>query len=298
MTYETFDVERPGGTLRVGRWGDGPKCVLAAHGVTANHTSFQAVADQLPAEVTLVAPDLRGRGGSNGIPGPYGMEAHADDLAAVLDHLGVEAAIVVGHSMGGFVAVVAADRHPSRVNGVVLVDGGLPLDLGPLAQLPIDELVAAVIGPSLQRLRMTFPSMDSYLDFWHAHPALGPYWNPYIEAYVRYDLVGGEPELRSSVSEEAVLADSESDLREGVVEKALSRLRQPAVFLRAPRGLADADPLFPEGAVDRWQQEVPALVTRTVTDVNHFTITLSEQGAAAVAAAIAEVQTAVSSETR
>ncbi len=296
MTYETFDVERPGGTLRVGRWGNGPKYALAAHGVTANHTSFQAVADQLPADVTLIAPDLRGRGGSNRIPAPYGMGAHADDLAAVLDHLGIESATVLGHSMGGFVAVVAADRHPSRVDGVVLVDGGLPLDLGPLAELPVDELVAAVIGPSLHRLRMPFPAMESYLDFWRAHPALGPYWNPYIEAYVRYDLVGAEPELRSSVSEEAVLADTESDLHEGVVEQALSRLRQPAIFLRAPKGLADADPLFSADTVTRWRRVLPALITRTVPDVNHFTITLTEAGAAAVAAAIVEIQTAAMSE--
>ena len=205
-----------------------------------------ALADQLPGDTTLIAPDLRGRGGSNGIAGPYGMPEHADDLVAVLDHLGVDSATVVGHSMGGFVAVVAADRHPDRVDAVLLVDGGLPLDLGPLAQLPIDELVAAIIGPSLQRLRMTFASAEEYLDFWRPHPALRSSWNPYIEEYLRYDLVGTEPELRSGVREEAVLADSESDLRDGVVERAVLALRHPVIFLRAPRGLSDADPLFAE----------------------------------------------------
>ena len=168
---------------------------------------------------------------------------------------------------------------------MLLVDGGLPLDLGPLAQLPITELVDAIIGPSLQRLRMTFGSAEEYLDFWRPHPALRDSWNPYIEAYLRYDLVGTEPELRSGVREEAVLADSESDLRDGVVERAVLALRQPAVFLRAPRGLADADPLFSEQTIARWQREVPALVTRTVPDVNHFTITLTENGAKAIAEA-------------
>jgi lipase len=288
--YETFDVQRPEGTLRVGRWGSGPTYVLAAHGVTANHLSFQALADQLPDDVTLVAPDLRGRAGSNGIAGPYGMPAHADDLVAVLDHLGVESATVVGHSMGGFVAVVAADRHPARVDAVLLVDGGLPLDLGPLAHLPIEELVDRVIGPSLQRLRMTFASAEEYLDFWRRHPALRDSWNEYIEAYLRYDLVGAEPELRSGVREEAVLADSESDLRDGVVERAVLALRQPAVFLRAPRGLMDADPLFSEQTVQRWQRDVPALVARTVQDVNHYTIVLSEKGARAVAEAVTELR--------
>ncbi len=288
--YETFDVPRPDGSLRVGRWGSGPRHVLAAHGVTANHVSFRALADQLPDDVTLLAPDLRGRGGSNGIAGPYGMPEHADDLIAVLDHLGVGTATVVGHSMGGFVAVVAADRHPERIDAVLLVDGGLPLDLGPLAQLPITELVDAIIGPSLQRLRMTFGSAEEYLDFWRPHPSLRDAWNDYIEAYLRYDLVGTEPQLRSGVREEAVLADSESDLRDGVVERAVLALRQPAVFLRAPRGLADAGPLFSDQTIARWEREVPALVIRTVPDVNHFTITLTEKGAKAIAEALEELR--------
>ena len=87
-----------------------------------------------------------------------------------------------------------------------------------------------------------------------------------------------------------MLADSESDLRDGVVERAVLALKQPAVFLRAPRGLADADPLFSEQTIARWQREVPALVTRTVPDVNHFTITLTEKGAKAIAEALGELR--------
>ena len=69
--------------------------------------NFEALADQLGDAVTLLAPDLRGRGRSSA-GGPYGMAAHADDLMAVLDHAGAADALVVGHSMGGFAAVVAA----------------------------------------------------------------------------------------------------------------------------------------------------------------------------------------------
>lgn len=288
--YQTFDVARPDGKLRVGRWGKGATFVIAAHGVTANHLSFSALADQLPDDITLVAPDLRGRGASNTIDGPFGMVAHADDIVAVLDHLDVASATVVGHSMGGFVAAVAAERHPQRVDGVVLVDGGLPIELGPLAQLPIEELVGRIIGPSLKRLSMEFASVEAYFDFWRMHPALRDHWNDYVEAYLRYDLVGSPPELRSGVRQDAVLADSQSDLLDGVVDRALMHLRQPAVFLRAPRGLLDADPLFTEETVARWQREVPALVARTVPGVNHYTIVLSERGAEAVAEGVCDVR--------
>src|SRR6266511_2772920 len=94
------------------------------HGPTCRWRSPRT-AELLDGEVTLVAPDLRGRAGSRDAPGPYGIGRHADDLVAVLDHLGVSEALMVGHSMGGFVATVAAVRHPSRTTGVVLVDGGL-----------------------------------------------------------------------------------------------------------------------------------------------------------------------------
>src|SRR5918998_4160417 len=99
---ERFDVHVAGGELAAYRWpGDGP-LVVAAHGITSNHRSWGVVAAALDGDVTLVAPDLRGRGRSNGLPGPYGIERHADDVAALLDHLEVERAVVAGHSMGGF----------------------------------------------------------------------------------------------------------------------------------------------------------------------------------------------------
>ena len=116
-SYETVDVEVRGGSLRVGIWGTETEApVLAVHGITANHLAWQLVAEALP-DVRIVAPDLRGRGRSSGLPGPYGMVQHADDLAQLIDQLGLGPVPVVGHSMGGFVAVAVADRHPDLISG-------------------------------------------------------------------------------------------------------------------------------------------------------------------------------------
>nr|MBA2555364.1 alpha/beta fold hydrolase [Geodermatophilaceae bacterium] len=121
--YDVFEVPVDGGVLTVGRWSGGPEApvVLAAHGITGNHLSWAAVARALDGAVTLVAPDLRGRGRSNGLPEPFGIRAHADDLAAVLDELGIAKTALVGHSMGGFVATTAAAVHPERFGPLVLV---------------------------------------------------------------------------------------------------------------------------------------------------------------------------------
>lgn len=282
--YHSFDVEVHEGRLHAGRWGEiepASPVVLAAHGVTASHMVFPALAEALHDDATVVAPDLRGRGRSRDVSGPFGMDRHADDLVAVLDHLGVERALVLGHSMGGFVAVVMGHRYRDRVTGLVLVDGGVPLRVPP--DLPLDELIQALIGPAAERLRMTFPSRDGYHDFWRAHPAMAE-WNEHIQRYVDYDLVGEPPELRPSCPPEALRADTEDLLREGHVDEALLDLRHPAILVRAPRGLLDeVPPLYPDEYAREWSERVPGLRQTRVPDVNHYTILLSEHGAAAVA---------------
>jgi pimeloyl-ACP methyl ester carboxylesterase len=167
---ELVQVPVEGGDLAVAVWeGDGP-LVVAAHGITASHLGWSMVADALGGSVRLVAPDLRGRGASSDLPGPYGLRAHARDLVAVMDHLGVESTLIVGQSMGGYVAAVMAEDFPERVARVLMVDGGLPL---PIPEgLSLDQVVEAVIGPARARLSMTFESREAYRDFWRNHPAL------------------------------------------------------------------------------------------------------------------------------
>ena len=284
-SYDVVKVPVDGGELAVGRWGSGPRTVAAAHGVTANHTSFHPLADALGDEFTLLAPDLRGRAGSRDVGPPFGMAAHADDVAEVVRSLaGGGPVTLLGHSMGGFVAAVAAARHPDLVSSVVLVDGGLPLDLGPAAALPIEDLLKAVLGPAIDRLGMTFESVAAYLDFWRQHPALADAWSPYVERYLETDLVEVDGALRPSTRKEAVIADTESDLREGVVESSLKELRQPVVHLRAPRGLLNQEPpLYPEASLGPWRSVVPQLETELVDDCNHYTILLAEKPARQVA---------------
>jgi len=263
-----------GGGLTVAIWGelaDGPP-VLAVHGITASSMAWASVAAALDGPV--VAPDLRGRGGSAGLGGPYGMAAHAQDCVAVLDALGVDRARVAGHSMGGFVAAVLAHRHPDRVARLVLVDGGAPL---PPVQGDPDEL----LGPAAQRLRMRFPNREAYRDFWRAHPAFTD-WSPAIESYVDYDLTEDGDELRSRVAEEAMKADF-TDLHTGAAgREAWAAVPPGTVFLRAERGLFDEPtPLYPD------PDALAGVRVRTVPDSNHYTILFGANGVTAVADALA-----------
>ena len=283
---QVVSVPVEGGDLAVGVWeGDGP-VVIAAHGVTASHVSWYAVAEALDGAVRLVAPDLRGRGASAGLPGPWGMQAHARDLVAVADHFGVDRPVVVGHSMGAYVASVLAAEHPGRVGRALLVDGGLPIPLPP--GLSPEDALQAIIGPAMARLSMTFTTREEYRQFWRNHPALGPWWSPLIEAYVDYDLIGEEPELRSRVSRDAVVADSQDTLGDPTLATALERSGCVLELLRAERGMLDnPEPLFGSEAVAAALGSAPQLVdVGVVPDTNHYTVVLAPHGAAAVADAI------------
>jgi pimeloyl-ACP methyl ester carboxylesterase len=246
--------------------------------------SWQAVARQMPPGWTLAAPDLRGRGYSAHLPGPYGLERHAADVTAVLRHFGGRP-VLAGHSMGAYVALLAHDAHPNLSRRLVLVDGGLPLPVPD--GIDPDVALKASIGPAIARLRQTFPSVEAYLDFWRVHPALADHWTADVEAYARYDLAGEAGSMRSRVVPAAISADSRDVLAEKPFADALGRLTQPTPLLTAPAGFLGEPPgILPPELVEKWAELVPQLRPLRVPDVNHYTIVFDPRGAAAVARAI------------
>ncbi len=284
MQLRLLNVAVDGGDLRVLLWGAGKRVAVAVHGITASGMSWQAVARHMPSDWTLAAPDLRGRGHSRDLPGPYGLERHARDVVAVLRHFGGRP-VLAGHSMGAYVALLARDSHPELVRRLVLVDGGLPLPVPDGADL--DALLDATLGPAIARLGQAFPSTEAYLDFWRAHPALAGHWNPDVEAYVRYDLTGEPGQLRARATEDAVRADGRDVLAEKPFADALARLTKPTPLLTAPAGMFGAPPpLIAPEAVAAWTERVTALRPQVVPETNHYTIMFEKAGAAAVSQAI------------
>jgi pimeloyl-ACP methyl ester carboxylesterase len=284
-----LDVPATGGHLasfRLGAQRDGAPLVLAIHGITSSSRTWVAVARELGEDAALVAVDLRGRGRSDELPSPFGIDAHVRDMIAVLDHFGLERPIVVGHSLGAFIAARLAARHPNRVRAAVLVDGGLPPP-GTAGGDP-QALLESVLGPAVARLRMRFETREAYRRWWRAHPAFAgdDIADADLAEYADHDLTGTEPELRSAVSEDAVRADA-VDLFKA---RDAFNLTLPAALLYAPRGLLDdPNPLQPESLVRDWVAAAPD--TRRgleVRDVNHYTIALGATGARAVAEVIRE----------
>ncbi|MER5359072.1 alpha/beta hydrolase [Streptomyces sp. NPDC002785] len=279
IPYEEVQVPVAGGELAALRWParepDAP-VVVALHGITANALSWGPVARLLDGRITLIAPDLRGRAGSSSLPGPYGIATHADDIAALTKALGLDRVVLAGHSMGAFVAALAAVRHPERFGPLLLVDGGIgfpaPTHLSP------DELMTAVIGPAMDRLSMTFPDRASYRSFWQAHPAFADAWSAEVDAYIQRDLTGDEPAMHSTCRIEAVRTDGIGLFDEEVLT-AVRKLPVPATLLWAQRGLMDEE----QGLYDETRLAVAGLGGTGVTpvavrDVNHYTVLTGDTG--------------------
>jgi pimeloyl-ACP methyl ester carboxylesterase len=286
VTYRRETVPVDGGDLTVGTWGESGPLVVAIHGITASHQSWALIGPELGRHHRVVAPDLRGRGSSRDLPEPYGIVTHAGDIQKILQRYGQSPAILVGHSMGGFVAVETARRYPELVDRVVLVDGGAPLAPPPglaadASTVEIGAAVAAALGPAYARLSMTFPSLQAYRQMWRAHPSFGD-WNEGIEAYVDYDLVGTEPELRPACRLAAAVRDARDLYAYPGMKPAA--IGVPARFLRAERGmLNEPEPFYPPGYASEW---LPGIEESTVDGVNHYTILLGPAGVSAVAAAV------------
>ena len=276
-----FSVPVSGGELAVFRYGSkGGTPVLVIHGVTSSNRAWQwMAADLVPKGFTLFAVDLRGRGDSNSLPGPFGMEAHAHDVIAVVDYLKLETVDVIGHSMGAFVAIAILGTAPERVSRTVLIDGGIPLPLPD--GFTVAQVLPYVLGPALARLSMNFASLQAYKDYWKIQPAFTEGWNEALDEYVDFDLRGVAPALTPSTNARAVEEDSEDLFVSNLISNTLENLKEEVLLLRAVRGLQNEEtPLYPESILNVTLRKYPQIKVITVPDTNHYSILISQRGAA------------------
>jgi lipase len=285
--FLSFDV----GDTELGalRWAgiDGAPTLVAIHGITSNAWAWDPLAHHLAGAAHVLAIDLRGRGRSHRAPGPFGIRQHADDIARIVEQIGGPV-VVVGHSMGAYVALMAAAHHRNLVDRIMLVDGGTPLPLPD--QADVDEFLDATLGPAIERLSKVWADRTSYYSMWSAHPAFAEGISIDLERNLLADLVEVDGGFQTAVNEDAVWTDGRELFADPEVRSLLSRRITPTTVIRAPNGLAGTPPpLISDAAVadaglHHWI-DVPG--------TNHYTVLMGPVGAAAVAAALrAELVTA------
>jgi pimeloyl-ACP methyl ester carboxylesterase len=288
LPTEKLAVPVKGGNLALYRFGNNEPSanhvpILLIHGVTSSNRAFQLFAKSLVERGFVpYAVDLRGRGESNTLLGPFGMKTHARDMADVIKFLGVESIEVIGHSMGAFVAVALQGTEPKLVKRLTLVDGGIPLPLPP--GMTVAQVMPYVLGPAMTRLAMTFETVDAYRDYWKPQAAFIKGWSPVLDEYIEYDLQGEAPNLKARTNPKAVEEDSEDLFVNNLIEKTLEKLSAEVLLIRAVRGLQNEEGgLYPEPVLAAVLPKWPKLKVHTIADTNHYDILLEETGAEAVA---------------
>ena len=142
--------------------GDGPPLVLL-HGGLANHLACWQFAAPLAARCRVITPDLRGSGRSH-FAGPLTWDTLADDISALLAHLGIARAIIGGVSLGAGVAIRVALRHPSIVAALLVLHpahGGTELGLSSPQQQAMAAMDAAGRRAVAEGIEVLLPLFDA-----------------------------------------------------------------------------------------------------------------------------------------
>ena len=96
--------------------------VIFIHGFTFSHEMWKNQLKLVGKDYHAIAYDVRGHGKTDAGDGQYTIESHVDDLLDLINHLKIENPVLVGLSMGGYIALRAAERKPEIIKGLVLCD--------------------------------------------------------------------------------------------------------------------------------------------------------------------------------
>jgi pimeloyl-ACP methyl ester carboxylesterase len=144
--FDEWEIELHGRRVVYRVAGDGPPVVLI-HGMLNSSSHWRAVASSLARDHTVIAPDLIGHGDSAAPRGDYSLGAHAASIRDLLAAVGVDRATVVGHSLGGGVAMQFFYQFPQRVERLVLISsGGLGRQVSPMLRTATLPGAAALLA--------------------------------------------------------------------------------------------------------------------------------------------------------
>jgi len=258
-------VKGDGVEINLAVWEGTGKPIICIHGITANCRCWDVVASALYPEYRIIAMDLRGRGGSEKPPSGYSLEHHLEDINSLMGDMGIERAVIMGHSLGAFISLAFGAKHPERVDRIILVDGG-----GKLTEEQMNKVFEG-IKPALDRLGKIFPSSDAYVKAMKQAPYIQP-WSPAIETYYQYEIEAVEGGVRTNI-DPAHIQEEAINIRKVEPDQFYTEISSKVLILRATEGLLSQDDiLLPEEVVEGMVREIPDARRVDVNGVNHYGI--------------------------
>jgi pimeloyl-ACP methyl ester carboxylesterase len=241
------------------------KHILCLHGLTANCRCWDVIAESLSSVHSITAVDFRGRGLSDKPPTGYSWQHHVQDMFCVLEDIGLNRTVLMGHSLGAYISMAFAAKYPDRVEKLILIDGG-----GELPQVHWDR-IDLVIKPSLDRLGQVFPSFEAYIENMKKAPILQP-WSQAIEDYFRYESEETDDGVRSRIHPEHIREEMRNTRKETPSEF-YHEITCPVLLLRATNGIiSEEDLVVPEYAAESMMKKITNLRRVDIQGTNHYSI--------------------------
>lgn len=244
-------LNRGGVKLAYESYGSGAPLVVLIHGWCDSHTTLAALAEHFAARHHVIAVDLRGHGESDKPDTPYTIATFADDLAWMCAQLGLSRPIVVGHSLGGAVALELAARHPDLPAALVALEGVI---LYPPDMRAFGEALADMLRGDLWR-----EAIGDYVDSGFLATD-----DPELRRMAHAELARLPQHMLASVAEQALRWDAAAAAR---------ACRVPALYVDAGSGLSD---------LEQFKALCPQLVIGKTVGVGHSQMVATPRQAAAM----------------
>lgn len=221
----------------------GPSLVCL-HGFAESWRSFELVLAELPPEIRAFSLSLRGHGGPRTLAAEYSLRAIASDVAAFMDAVGIEAAVVAGSSSGGYVAQQLAVDRPDRVRGLALL--GSPRSL---RDVP-------AVGELTARLNTFDEQIDAaFMRAFNAGALARPAPEAFLEAMIGEGIAVPPDVWRATL---AALADATPPTEAATI-------RVPTLIV-----WGDRDPFVPSGDAEALRNAIPGAELVTYAGTGHM----------------------------
>ncbi|HET6484305.1 MAG TPA: alpha/beta fold hydrolase [Actinoplanes sp.] len=255
--------------------GSGP-VVLALHGLTNTSEVWRSLAAALPGHRVL-APDLPGRGGSLTTNAGPGLAGHAAEVVRVADECGLDDVVLVGHSMGGYLAPVVAAKLGDRVRKLVLLDGGVPPEPRWTVRRPVVRAMWTLLVRPLGR---RFSDPDAFVDQIEGRAvARRPDLRPFLLEWAAYLL---DDTGRPRVNQSRLIDDAVDTLAGRPTLPLLAPLDVPVHIILAEHDGDDSSrPFITDRALELGRTELPRLTAERIP-ANHVTMLFHESAPRAV----------------
>jgi pimeloyl-ACP methyl ester carboxylesterase len=268
MNPSMYKAAGDGIRIQIAEWCGKSTTVFCVHGLTANCRSFDAVAAGISPPHRVLAIDLRGRGLSDKPESGYSIAHHCRDISAVVGELKLNEFCLMGHSLGAYVALAYAARHPQQIKGLILLDAGASLSAEQW------QKIAVGIKPSLDRLGKTYESFEDYLAQIRQAPFMQP-WSETLENYFRYESRKvGEGGRRSRI-DPAHIAEERSNLLLLDPDGLYPAISCPVLILRATEPMiTGGDFVLPEDALPELLAALPQARLINLEGLNHYSLVM------------------------